>query len=163
MLTGEPRERVIDYPLVVNGETFSVTALQMGNPNCCIFLDDFDRLDWRRVGRAIETHAQFPDRTNVTFIRVLDRQQIELRIWERGVGETTASGTCSCAAAVASMINGKTDRRVKALTPGGQVNIYWRDDGEVVLTGSAEFIYRGEWPETPETHSEGSEAQRKKS
>jgi diaminopimelate epimerase len=145
LLTQRPLEQVIDYPLVVNGETFNITALQMGNPNCCIFVDDFDSLDWRSVGRAIETHQQFPDRTNVTFVRVLNRQQIELRIWERGVGETTASGTCSCAAAVASMVNGKTDRQVTALTQGGQVEILWREDNEVVITGSAAIVYRGEW------------------
>jgi diaminopimelate epimerase len=145
LVTEEPLEQVIDYPLPVNGETFAITALQMGNPNCCIFVDDFAALDWRAVGRAIETHPQFPDRTNVTFVRVLNRAQIELRIWERGVGETTASGTCSCAAAVASMINGKTERRVTALTPGGQVEIHWREDNEVVITGSAEIVYRGEW------------------
>jgi diaminopimelate epimerase len=117
----------------------------MGNPNCCIFVDDFAALDWRAVGRAIETHRQFPDRTNVTFVRVLNRSEIELRIWERGVGETTASGTCSCAAAVASMVNGKIDRRVTALTPGGKVDIHWRDDNEVVITGSAAIVYRGDW------------------
>jgi diaminopimelate epimerase len=146
MLTDEPRERVIDYPLVVDGETLGVTGLQLGNPNCCIFVDDFNALDWRRIGRAIERHQQFPDRTNVVFVRVLDRKQIELRIWERGVGETTASGTCSCAAAVASMVNGRTDRGVKVLTPGGQVDIRWREDNEVILTGTAELVYHGGWP-----------------
>lgn len=145
LLTEKPCERVIDYPLLVNGETFAITALEMGNPNCCIFVDDFAALDWRAVGRAIETHRQFPDRTNVTFVRVLNRQEIELRIWERGVGETTASGTCSCAAAVASMLKGKTERRVTALTPGGQVEIHWREDNEVVLTGSVAVVYQGEW------------------
>ncbi len=145
MLTGEPRERVLDYPLVVATETFAVTALQLGNPNCCIFVDDFDSLDWRRIGRVLERHQQFPDRTNVVFVRVLDRKQIELRIWERGVGETTASGTCSCAAAVASMVNDFNDREVDVFMPGGQVKIQWRDDGEVVLTGTAEIVYRGEW------------------
>ena len=145
LLTEQPMDPVVDYPLVVNGETFAITALQMGNPNCCIFVDDFAALDWRAVGRAIETHRQFPDRTNVTFVRVLNRSEIELRIWERGVGETTASGTCSCAAAVASMVNGKTDRRVTALTPGGKVDIHWRDDNEVVITGSAAIVYRGDW------------------
>jgi diaminopimelate epimerase len=80
------------------------------------------------------------------FVRVLDRKQIELRIWERGVGETTASGTCSCAAAVAAMVGGKTDRLVNVRTPGGQVDIQWRDDNEVVITGSAEFVYSGQWP-----------------
>ena len=144
-LTDPPLEQVIGYPLPVDGETFAITALQMGNPNCCIFVDDFAALDWRAVGRTIETHPQFPDRTNVTFIRVLNREEIELRIWERGVGETTASGTCSCAAAVSAMINGKTERRVKAITPGGQVEIHWREDNEVVITGSAEVVYRGQW------------------
>jgi diaminopimelate epimerase len=141
----KPLDRVINYPLTVNGETHPITAMQMGNPNCCIFVDDFEALDWRRLGRAIEVHPQFPDRTNVTFIRVLNRQQIELRIWERGVGETTASGTCSCAAAVASMVNARTDRHLKALTAGGEVEIEWRDDNEVVITGSAAVVYRGEW------------------
>jgi diaminopimelate epimerase len=146
MLTDAPHEKVIDFPLPVGGETINITALQIGNPVCCIFVNDFDQLDWRRIGCLIETHKQFPDRTNVTFVRVIDRRQIELRIWERGVGETTASGTCSCAAAVASMINDKTDRHVTAITPGGNVDIQWRDDGEVVLRGTAEFIYKGEWP-----------------
>jgi diaminopimelate epimerase len=145
LLTQQPMDLVVDYPLPVNGETFPITALQMGNPNCCIFVDDFDSLDWRSIGRSIETHRQFPDRTNVTFVRVLNRAEIELRIWERGVGETTASGTCSCAASVASMVNGRTDRRVTAHTPGGDVEIHWREDNEVVITGSAAVVYRGEW------------------
>jgi diaminopimelate epimerase len=145
MLTDEHRERVMNYPLVVEGQSFSVTALQLGNPNCCIFVEDFKALDWRRIGRAIESHQQFPERTNVVFVRVLDRQRIELRIWERGVGETTASGTCSCAAAVASMINGFSDRDVDVATPGGHVRIQWREDGEVVLTGTAEIVYHAEW------------------
>lgn len=146
LVTDEPLEKVMDYPLAVNGETFGITALQVGNPVCCIFVDDFAALDWRSVGRTIENHPQFPDRTNVTFIRVLNRQEIELRIWERGVGETTASGSCSCAAAVASMINDKTDRQVTAFTPGGQVEIHWREDNEVVITGTAELVYSGQWP-----------------
>ena len=79
------------------------------------------------------------------FIRVLDRERIEIRIWERGVGETSASGTCSCAAAIASMINGLTEREVEVRTPGGTVNVRWQEDGEVVLTGIAEVVYQGEW------------------
>ncbi len=143
--TGEPLAQVIGYPLVVGDETFSITALQMGNPNCSIFVAEFDALDWREIGKAIENHPKFPDRTNVEFVRVIDRGKIELRIWERGVGETTASGTCSCAAAVASMINGFTEREIEVLTPGGTVNVRWQDDGEVVLTGIAEYVYQGEW------------------
>ena len=145
VLTRPELERVINYPLVVDNETVSITALQMGNPNCCIFVDDFEKLDWRRLGAAIENHKDFPDRTNVVFVRVLDQDTIELRIWERGVGETTASGTCSCAGAVAAMINEKTERKIKVLMPGGQVSIQWRDDGEVVLRASAEVVYGGDW------------------
>lgn len=145
MLTAGALERVMDYPLEIDGEVFSVTALAMGNPNCAIFVEDFDALDWRKIGRALEVHQKFPERTNVEFVRVIDRENIELRIWERGVGETLASGTCSCAAAVASMIKGLTERRVSVLTPGGRVLVEWRADMEVVLTGTAEIVYGGEW------------------
>jgi diaminopimelate epimerase len=148
MLTGEPLEKVIDYEIDVDGTPFRVTAVQIGNPVCCIFVEDFEALDWRQIGRTLETHSQFPDRTNVVFIRVLDRQTIEVRIWERGVGETEASGSCSCAAAVASMINGKTERLVTVVMPGGQAKIRWQgkdDHGEVVITGTAEVIYAGNW------------------
>jgi diaminopimelate epimerase len=145
MATDQPRERVLDYPLLVDGETLQVTALQMGNPNCCIFVDDFEAIDWRRLGPLIENHPQFPERTNVIFIRVRDRRTIEERIWERGVGETESSGTCSCAAVVASVVNSKTDRRVDVHAPGGIIPIEWRQDNEVVLTGRANLIYTGEW------------------
>ena len=147
MLTDEPRTRVMDYPLTVEGERFEVTALQMGNPNCAIFVEDFEQLDWRRVGRVLETHAQFPERTNVEFVRVSDRDNIELRIWERGVGETKSSGTCSCAAMVASCIKGLTNRRVTVWMEGGQAEIHWREDAEVVLTGRADIVYSGDWPQ----------------
>jgi diaminopimelate epimerase len=129
----------------LNGEPVPITAMQMGNPNCCIFVDDFDALNWRKIGKAIEVHPQFPDRTNVVFVRVVQRDLIELRIWERGVGETTASGTCSCAGAVAAMINEKADRDVKVVMEGGEVRINWRTDGEVVITGTAEVVYVGQW------------------
>lgn len=145
MLTDRPLVQVIDYDLEVAGETFKVTALQMGNPNCCLFVDDFDALDWRGIGREIENHKQFPERTNVVFVRVKDRENIELRIWERGVGATTASGTCSCAAAVAAMVKEQTDRAIEVEMPGGRARIHWRDDDEVVITGTAEVIYSGQW------------------
>ncbi len=144
IVTPEPFDQVVNYVVPVNSESFTITALRIGNPNCCIFVEDFS-LDWRRIGRSLENHNHFPERTNVVFVRVLDPSQIELRIWERGVGETTASGTCSCAAAIASMIKGETARQVKVLMPGGEVNIHWRDDDEIVITGSAELIYSGNW------------------
>ncbi len=145
MIVESPVERVIGYELPVAGKTFPVTAMQMGNPMCCIFVDDFDSLDWRSIGKFIENHPQFPDRTNVVFVRVLERKVLELRIWERGVGETSASGTCSCGGAIAAMVNDKADRDVRVLMEGGEVKITWRSDSEVVITGSAEVVYSGEW------------------
>lgn len=145
MSISPPLDQVIGYVLPVNGEPVVITAMQMGNPNCCIFVDDFDSLNWRRLGKTIETHPQFPDRTNVVFVRVAERQLLELRIWERGVGETTASGTCSCAGAVAAMINEKADRDVRVVMEGGEVRIHWRPDGEVVIIGTAELVYSGDW------------------
>jgi len=136
-----PVDKVIDYPF----ETFHITAMQMGNPNCCIFVDDFDSLDWRTIGRQLENNPWFPDRTNVVFVRVVDRSTIELRIWERGVGETTASGTCSCAGAVAAMVNEKVDRDLRVIMEGGEVRIKWRPDDQVVITATAEVVYSGHW------------------
>jgi diaminopimelate epimerase len=145
LLTDRPMNRVTDYPLTIENESLRVTALSMGNPNCIIFVEDFDELDWRRIGRLLENHEQFPERTNVVFVRVLDGSNIEVRLWERGVGETKSSGTCSCAAAVASCLNGRTGRHVNVHTEGGLIEVVWREDGEVVMTGRADVVYSGEW------------------
>jgi diaminopimelate epimerase len=146
MLTPEPLAEVRGHPLALpGGGTIEVTALQMCNPNCCVFVEDFERVDWRRLGRAVESHPSFPERTNVEFVRVPDRRTVEARVWERGAGETLSSGTGACAAAVAAMVNGRADRRVTVRMPGGALEVFWREDGEVLLTAVAEAVYRGEW------------------
>ena len=146
MLTDAPAAHVRNFPLDIGGgETVSVTALEMCNPNVCIFVADFEGVDWRRWGRIIESHPRFPARTNVEFIRIVDRAHIEARVWERGVGETLSSGTGACAAAVAACVNGLTDRQVSVAMPGGRLEVEWRADREVVLTGEAQVVYRGEW------------------
>jgi diaminopimelate epimerase len=94
----------------------------------------------------METHSMFPERANIVFVRVIDDANIELRIWERGAGETSASGTCSSGAAVLSAFTGKTGRRVSVLTPGGTTDVEWREDDEILITGRADFVYCGEWP-----------------
>ncbi|HYN85434.1 MAG TPA: diaminopimelate epimerase [Pyrinomonadaceae bacterium] len=128
-----------------DGRTVEVTALQMCNPNCVVFVEDFERTDWRRLGAQIEPHRQFPEKTNVEFVRVRDRENVEARVWERGVGETLSSGTGACAAAVASAVNDLTGRRVRVSMPGGTLEVLWREaDGEVLLTGEAEAVYSGE-------------------
>ncbi|HEX5707916.1 MAG TPA: diaminopimelate epimerase [Pyrinomonadaceae bacterium] len=142
----EPLAEVRGYALALpSGESVEVTALQMCNPNCVVFVPDFERTDWRRLGGLIEPHRQFPEKTNVEFVRVIDRENIEARVWERGVGETLSSGTGACAAAVASAANGLTGRRVRVSMPGGALEVVWREeDGEVLLTGEAEAVYSGE-------------------
>ena len=138
--------KVINYPVSLGDETFSVTAVQVGNPVACIFVNDFSELEWRRIGKALEVHPIFPERANIVFVRVDDRKKVELRIWERGVGETTASGSCSCGGALASMIDGKADQEVTVVTEGGQVKVKWQEGKEVVITGTAELVYSGQWP-----------------
>ena len=145
MITEDSHARVTNYPLQVGDAVLSVTALQTGNPHCVIFVDDFESVDWRHLGRQVETHDAFPEKTNVEFVRTIDRDNIEIRIWERGVGETLSSGTCSCGAAIASMINDFTDRRVTVQTEGGQILVEWRSDDQIAMTGRADIVYSGDW------------------
>ena len=136
---------LIAFPLPVGGEVHSVTISSMGNPHCSLFVNQFSDVDWEHLGNQIESHLFFPDRTNVEFIRVRSRNEIEVRFWERGVGETFSSGTGSCAAMVASVLNGRTDRRVKIQTLGGSLEIEWRDDNRLQLRGPARWICSGEY------------------
>jgi diaminopimelate epimerase len=131
--------------LPVGDAVYSVTITSMGNPHCSLFLDEFQSLDWEALGRQIEVHPYFPNRTNVEFIRVVNRGEIEVRFWERGVGKTFSSGTGSCAAAVASILNGYTDRRAKVRTLGGDLDIRWDDDEILWLQGPATLICQGEY------------------
>ena len=138
------RDHVVNEPIVIDGRHFAFSAVNVGNPVACIFVDNFD-LDWRVVGCLMESHQKFPERINVVFVRVIDRGNIELRIWERGAGETAASGTCSSGAAVLTAFLLKTDRKVHVHSPGGTTDVTWRDDDEMVITGSAEFAFSGTW------------------
>lgn len=146
----QPLDRVIRQRLEVNGQIVEFTATSIGNPHCSLFLssfgvEDFDQLNWRALGAALEVHPVFPERTNVEFVRLLDRQTIEVRFWERGVGETLASGTGSCGAALAAMLNDFTERKVTVKTAAGALLVEWRADGAVAQTGEACAVYRGEW------------------
>ncbi len=138
-------DRVIRQVLNVDGQSVEFTATSMGNPHCTIIVDDFERIDWRRLGSRLETHAAFPDRTNVEFMRVINRHEIEVKFWERGVGETLASGTGACGAALAAMINDLTELKVKVRTAAGELLVEWRNDGMILQTGLAALVYRGEW------------------
>ncbi len=143
-ITKEKLESVIDQPLKIDNQTFLVTCVNVGNPVACIFVEDFD-FDWREVGRKMERSENFPERANIVFVKVLDRENIELKIWERGAGETSASGTCSSGAAVLSALTGKTGRQVAVHSEGGTTEINWRKDGEMTILGRADLIFCGEY------------------
>ena len=138
---------ITNYELRITNEGLPVVILDVGNPVCVIFVDDFDAIDWRQNGAEIETHAHFPERTNVVFVKTIDRKNIEIKIWERGAGETSSSGTCSIAAAVASAFTNQTDRKVAVHAEGGTTEVVWREDGEMLITGRADLAFCGEWLE----------------
>ena len=145
VLTETRRDHVVNEPIVADGRHYAFSAINVGNPVACIFVENFD-FDWRGAGRALETHDKFPDRANIVFVKTTDRENIDIRIWERGAGETAASGTCSSGAAVLSAFLLKTGRKVMVHSEGGTTDILWRDDDEIVITGGADFVFCGEWP-----------------
>jgi diaminopimelate epimerase len=137
--------RVINRPIRVDGKEFRVTCLSMGNPHCVIFVDDPAAYPVEKLGPMIERHNLFPRRTNVEFVKVHSDGEIEMRVWERGAGETLACGSGACAAAVASILNGFTDRKVEVRLRGGILQIEWnRETGHVLMTGPAETVFKGE-------------------
>src|SRR3712207_5659461 len=127
----------------VDGRSFDVTYLSVGNPHCVILTDDVDAVDLRRLGPRIETHPAFPNRTNVQFAQVLDRRSVQIVIWERGAGETLASGSSSCAVAAACHRRGLVDGDVTIRMPGGELNIQIDEQGEIQMTGPVEEVCRG--------------------
>jgi len=145
MNMGRPtvREGHLRFPLPVSEATVDATILDVGNPQCAVFVSDFD-FDWRKLGAEIERHPMFPNRTNVSFVRPLDAHTIEVRFFERGAGETMSSGTGSTGAAAASVLRGLTQSPVRVLTPAGPLDLRW-DGGDIFLVGPAEIVATGEF------------------
>jgi len=144
-MAGEDTPTVVDEILKINPEQiFKISCVSMGNPHCIIFVDDVKSIPVDKIGPKIENHPLFPEKTNVEFIQVLNRKEINFRVWERGVGETLACGTGACASLVAGVLNKKTDRKATIHLPDGDLNIQWVDDGHVYMTGPAELVFRGE-------------------
>jgi diaminopimelate epimerase len=137
---------VLDLPLEAAGETLSLTLVSMGNPHSVSFLDGAPAgYDLHRVGPAVEHHDLFTNRTNFEIVRVRDRSHIEMRVWERGVGETLACGSGACASVVAARLHGRVDGDVEVALPGGTLRIEWDGDGPVYLSGPATRVFEGEW------------------
>jgi len=142
-----PIEKVVDYPLRANGRVFAITACSTGNPHCSLFVEELDDSYIEKVGPLLERHPAFPHRTNVEFIHVLGDREIEVAFWERGVGRTYASGTGSCGATVASILNGKTGRQVLVHTKAGNLTVEWPENGRLKLTSTANIVAEGNYLE----------------
>ena len=140
-------EEMINAPLKVNGETYYITAVSMGNPHAIVYMTDVDHLDIGEIGPYFENHMAFPDRVNTEFVEVLDDHTLKMRVWERGSGETLACGTGACAVAVASILNGHVDgeKPVTVKLLGGDLEIFWdRQENLVYMTGPAATVFDGE-------------------
>ena len=136
----ENGRKVIREPIVVDGMEYQMTGVSMGNPHAVVLLEDVEGLDIEKIGPKFENHERFPKRINTEFVRVIDRETIEMRVWERGSGETLACGTGACAAAVAAILNGLAERRVTVKLLGGDLLIEWEEEtGKVYMTGPAEI------------------------
>lgn len=144
-MSGGPGQ-VVGEPLAVGGSNFDITAVSMGNPHCVIFVPDADSVPLRDIGPRIEKHNAFPRKTNVEFVQVLNRDEVIMKVWERGAGETMACGTGACATAVACALNNLTGRKVTVRLKGGDLFIEWAQDNHVYMTGPAAEVFTGDYP-----------------
>ena len=142
-------DRAVDEPITVDGKEYRMTCVSMGNPHAVVYVDcDVKELPLEEIGPGFEHHERFPKRVNTEFVRVLDRKTVEMRVWERGSGETLACGTGACAVAVSSALNGLTEDEVTVKLLGGDLRIQWdRERDTVYMTGPAAVVFDGEWPE----------------
>ena len=139
------KEQVIDEPVMVDGKEWKITCVSMGNPHAITYIDDVKNLEIEKIGPKFENHEIFPDRVNTEFVHVIDRNTVEMRVWERGSGETLACGTGACAVAVSSILNGLTEEEVTVKLLGGDLKIFWdRTENKVYMTGSATTVFDGE-------------------
>jgi len=154
MLIEEELDIILDYPIIVQGKKLLLTCLSMGNPHAVCFLDEpIANFPLAELGPVVEKHPLFPDRINFEVANVLSRkpteklQKIEARVWERGVGETLSCGTGACAVAVAARLYDRVAGDVDIILPGGVLTVAWDGVGEVMLSGPAEMVFQGEWPD----------------
>ncbi len=134
---------IVDYPLEVDGVSYRISCVSMGNPHCVLYVDDLEQIDLERVGPRFERHPFFPKRVNTEFIKVLSPNEVRMRVWERGAGETWACGTGACAATVAGALAGKNGRKVTVHLKGGDLLIEWRENNRIYMTGGAEEVFCG--------------------
>ena len=140
------QERIVNAPIIVQGKEYKMTCVSMGNPHAVIFLEDVTNLEIEQIGPYFENHERFPKRINTEFVKVLDKKTVQMRVWERGTGETLACGTGCCATVVACILNGLTDEKVTVKLLGGEIEIEWdREANLVYMTGPAVTVFEGEY------------------
>jgi diaminopimelate epimerase len=138
---------VRDHPVDLGGETVRITATSLGNPHCAVFLETTaDDPTLARLGKALGGHRLFPNSTNVELVTPLSRSRLRVRMWERGVGYTEASGTGAASAGVAAILTGRADRTLVVECDGGELEVAWEEGGSVHQTGPAELLFEGDWP-----------------
>lgn len=145
VIAPDGKDQVIDEPIIVQGKEYKMTCVSMGNPHAVIFMDNVTDLEIEKIGPYFENHERFPKRTNTEFVKVLDRKTVQMRVWERGTGETLACGTGCCATVVSCILNGLTDDTVTVKLLGGELEITWdREANLVYMTGPAATVFDGE-------------------
>lgn len=140
-----PLERFIAQPVTVDGTEYEMTCVSMGNPHAVVFLPEVDSLDLEKIGPSFEHHPLFPDRVNTEFVRVIDDHTLQMRVWERGSGETFACGTGTCATVVAAVLNGfcKKEEEILVHLRGGDLRIIYHEDETVTMIGPATYVFEG--------------------
>lgn len=139
-----PEDPAVDIPIEVKGKKYNMTCVSMGNPHAVIFMDHVKDLDIEVIGPYFENHTCFPKRTNTEFVEILDRNTVNMRVWERGAGETLACGTGACATAVACVLNDKTEDKITVHLLGGDLQIEWdRETNQIYMTGPATTVFDG--------------------
>jgi len=145
-LPANPRiDGAVAVDLAVDGKQLEVTCVSMGNPHCVTFVDELTDEWVLGIGPKIETDPHFPNRVNAEFVEMVSPTEIRMRVWERGSGETLACGTGACAGCVAGALTNRTERKVLAHLPGGDLELHWNDDNHVYMTGEAVEVFSGEW------------------
>jgi diaminopimelate epimerase len=139
-------ERIVNHPVNVLDRVFTMTCVSMGNPHAVIYVEDIGSFEVEKYGKALETNALFPERTNVEFVQIVSKDRVIQRTWERGSGETLACGTGACAVCVAGVVGGRTDRVLHNELRGGELLLEWPDaDGSVFMTGPVATVFTGDY------------------
>lgn len=139
-----PAGQVVSEPVKVAGHTYDVTCVSMGNPHCITFVPDVNDVPLKVIGPQLENHPLFPRKTNVEFVHVINEGEVNMRVWERGAGETLACGTGACATGVACVLNKLTQRKITVHLAGGDLEIEWAQNGRVYMKGPGEYVFTGE-------------------